>query len=58
MEVIKLPFYDIIPYMDSITDEEARPIAAEIINGASDVLVNTDFFINDIKYYLAVKRCV
>ena len=56
MEVIKLPFYDIIPYMDSITDEEARPIAAEIINGASDVLVNTDFFINDIKYYLAVKK--
>ena len=27
MEVVKLPFYDIFPYMDSITDEEAKPIA-------------------------------
>ncbi len=56
MEVVKLPFYDIIPYMDAITDEEARPIAEKIINGASDVKVNTDYFINDIKYYLAAKK--
>lgn len=56
MEIVKLPFYDIFSYMDRITDEEARPVAEEIINGASDVKVDTDFFINDIKYYLAVKK--
>ena len=56
MEIIKLPFYDIFPYMDQITDEEARPIADEIVNGALDVKVNVDWFINDIKYYLAAKK--
>ncbi|MCR5717332.1 MAG: hypothetical protein K6G23_10830 [Lachnospiraceae bacterium] len=56
LEVIKLPFYDIFKYMDQITDEEARPIADEIINGSNDTKVNTDWFINDIKYYLAAKK--
>ena len=55
-EVIKLPFASIVPYMDAVTDEEARPIADRIINGAKDVKVNTDWFINDIKYYLAAKK--
>jgi L-fucose isomerase-like protein len=55
-EVVKLPFTAIFPYMDQITDEEARPIAEQIINGAKDVKVNTDWFINDIKYYLAAKK--
>ncbi len=55
-EVIKLPFASIVPYMDAITDEEARPIADRIIGGAKDVKVNTDWFINDIKYYLAAKK--
>ena len=56
LEVIKMPFYEIVKYMDKITDEEARPIAERIIAGASDVKVNTDYFINDIKYYLAAKK--
>lgn len=56
MEVVKLPFYDIVAYMDAITDEEARPIAEKILGGAEDVKVNTDWFLNDIKYYLAAKK--
>ena len=56
LEVVKLTFYDIFKYMDQITDEEARPIADKIISGSSDTRVNTEWFINDIKYYLAAKR--
>ena len=39
-----------------VTDEEARPVAEQIIAGATDVKVNTDWFLNDIKYYLAAKK--
>lgn len=56
MEIVKQPFYDIFKYMDQITDEEARPIAERIIHGSLDTRVNTTWFINDIKYYLAAKR--
>ena len=34
-EVVKLPFNSIVPYMDAITDEEARPIAEKIIKDAN-----------------------
>lgn len=56
LEVVKLPFRDIFPFMDQITDEEAKPIADRIINGSKDTKVNTDWFLNDIKYYLAAKK--
>ena len=56
IECIKLPYDAIVPYMDSITDEEARPIADRIIKGSSDTKVNCDYFLNDIKYYLAAKK--
>lgn len=56
LEVIKLPFREIFSYMDQITDEEAKPIADRIINGSRETKVNTDWFINDIKYYLAAKK--
>lgn len=56
LEVIKLPFYDIFKYMDQITDEVAKPIADQIIAGSTDTKVNTEWFINDIKYYLAAKK--
>ena len=56
LEVVKLPFTSIFKYMDEITDEEARPIAEKIINGSSDTQVNTEWFLNDIKYYLAAKK--
>ena len=42
--------------MDEITDEEAKPIADKIIAGSTDTQVNTDWFINDVKYYLAAKK--
>lgn len=56
LEVVKLPFREIFSYMDKITDEEAKPIADKIINGSRETKVNTDWFINDIKYYLAAKK--
>lgn len=55
-EVVKLPYASIVPYMEKITDEEAKPIADRIIKGSRDTKVNTDWFINDIKYYLAAKK--
>ena len=55
-EVVKLPYTAIVPYMEAISDEEARPIADQIINGSRDTKVNTDWFLNDIKYYLAAKK--
>ncbi len=56
MEIVKLPFYEIFKYMDQVTDEEARPIAEKILGGSLDTKVNKDWFINDIKYYLAAKK--
>jgi len=56
MEIVKLPFYNIFKFMDEITDEEARPIAEKMINGSLDTKVRKDWFINDIKYYLAAKK--
>jgi len=53
MEIVKMPFTSIMPYMDRVTDERARPIADRMIAGSSETKVNTDFFLNDIKYYLA-----
>lgn len=56
MEIVKLPFRDIFKYMDEVTDEEARPIAERILGGSLDTKVNKEWFINDIKYYLAAKK--
>lgn len=55
IEVIKLPYQSIVPYMDRITDEEAKELADRIINDSKETKVNTEWFINDIKYYLAAK---
>ena len=56
MEVVKLPFRDIFPYMDKITDEEAKPVADQLLGGSKETKVNTEWFINDIKYYMAAKK--
>ena len=56
MEIVKQPFRDIFKYMDQITDEEARPIAERILKDSLDTRVNKEWFVNDIKYYLAAKR--
>jgi len=56
MEIVKMPFRDIFSYMDEITDEEAMPIAERIWGCAMEQKVRKEWFINDIKYYLAAKR--
>lgn len=55
-EVVKLTFYDVFKYMDTITDEEAQPIADKFLKDSTDTKVKPEWFINDIKYYLAVKK--
>lgn len=56
MEIIKVPFKRIFTYMDQITDEEARPLTEQMLKGSKDTKVNPEWFINDIKYYLAARR--
>lgn len=56
MEIVKLPFREIFKYMDEITDEEAKPIAERILGGSLETKVNREWFINDVKYYLAARR--
>ena len=56
MEIVKLPFRDIFKYMDEVTDEEAQPIAEHIWGNALETKVRKEWFVNDIKYYLAAKR--
>lgn len=55
-EVVKVPFRDIFPLLEEIRDEEAEPIARKLLEGSKETKVNRDFFINDIKYYLAAKK--
>jgi len=56
MEIIKIGYREFVPYMDAVSDEEAKPIAEKLFQGAMEVKVNRDWFMNDIKYYLAVKK--
>ena len=56
MEIVKIPFRDIFKYMDEVTDEEALPIAERIFAGAMETKVRKEWFVNDIKYYLAAKK--
>ena len=56
MEIVKMPFRDIFKFMDEVTDEEALPIAERIFAGAMETKVRKEWFVNDIKYYLAAKK--
>ena len=56
MEIVKLPFKDIFKFMDEVTDEKALPIVELIWGNAMETKVRKEWFINDIKYYLAAKR--
>lgn len=56
MEIVKMPYQDIFKYMDQVTDEEAMPIAERIYGGALETKIRKDWFVNDIKYYLAAKK--
>ncbi len=55
-EVIKKPFTDIFQFMDSISDEEAIELNNKLLTNSKETKVNIDYFINDIKYYLATKK--
>lgn len=55
-EVVKLPFLSIVPYMDKITDEEAKPIMDRFLKNSSDTQIKPEYLINDIKYYLAARK--
>ncbi|MBO4658043.1 MAG: hypothetical protein J5637_00315 [Prevotella sp.] len=56
MEIVKVPFRDIFRWMDEVTDAEALPIAERVFGGALETKVRKEWFINDIKYYLAAKK--
>jgi len=56
MEIVKQPFRDIFRYMDEVTDDEALPIAERIWGAALETKVRKEWFVGDIKYYLAAKR--
>ncbi|MCR5277540.1 MAG: hypothetical protein K6D54_07740 [Bacteroidales bacterium] len=56
MEIVKLPFRDIFAYMDRVSDEEARPIAERILGASLETKVNKEWFLNDVKYYLAARK--
>ena len=56
MEIVKMPYQDIFKHMDQMTDEEAMPIAERIYGGALETKIRKDWFVNDIKYYLAAKK--
>ncbi len=56
MDIIKVSFREVFTYMDEVTDEDARPLTEKLIGASKDTLVNTDWFVNDIKYYMAVRK--
>jgi hypothetical protein len=54
-EVLKLPFKDIFNFMDKVDETKAKEMADELLSKSQDTKVNPEFFVNDIKYYLAAK---
>lgn len=55
-EVVKKPFTDIFEFMDKISDEEAKELNDKLLNNSKETKVKEEYFINDIKYYLAAKK--
>lgn len=56
LELIKIPFPVLVPYLEQITDEEARPYIEKLVKNLDVSNVSDDLYLNDIKYYLAVKK--
>jgi L-fucose isomerase-like protein len=56
IEIVKQPFTKIFEIMDTIDDKEAEVIKQDLLKGSQKNTVNTDYLINDIKYYLAAKK--
>lgn len=54
-EVLKLPFKNIFEFMDKVDDDRAKEIADKLLANAEEVKVNPEYFVNDVKYYLAAK---
>ncbi|MGD1821731.1 MAG: hypothetical protein ACPKM0_03085 [Pleomorphochaeta sp.] len=55
-EVVKKPFTDIFKWMDQISDEEAKSLNDKLLNNSKENRIKKEYFINDIKYYLAAKK--
>ncbi len=55
-EVVKKPFTDIFEFMDKISDEEAKELNDKLLNNSKETKVKKEYFINDIKYYLAARK--
>ncbi len=56
IEIVKQPFTKIFEIMDTIDDKEAEVIKQSLLKDSQKNTVNTDYLINDIKYYLAAKK--
>ena len=56
IEIVKKPFTDIFRYMDEVDDAEAEALMLKLYNNAQENRVCKEFLINDIKYYLAVRK--
>ena len=56
VEIVKKPFTDIFKYMDQISDEDARELNDKLLNNSKENRIQKEYFINDIKYYLAAKK--
>jgi L-fucose isomerase-like protein len=56
IEIVKQPYTDIFRYMDEVKDKEADEIRQKLLKNSQRTKVNTDYLLNDIKYYLAAKR--
>ena len=54
-EILKKPFTDIFPYMDRVPDSDASQLAEKLLQESDENRVNSEYFPNDLKYYLAAK---
>ena len=53
VEIVKKPFTDIFPVMDTIDTFEARSLAEGLEAGSMETKVRTDWLTEDLRYYLA-----
>jgi hypothetical protein len=53
---VSISIGEIIYHMGQISDEEAGPVINRIMDGMDDSNVCAEWFINEAKYYLAVKK--
>ncbi|QQO09498.1 hypothetical protein [Breznakiella homolactica] len=56
IEIIKKPYTDIFPAMDSADETEARRLARELAEGSQENKLTQDDLTSDLKYYLAAQE--